>query len=101
MLWRYLVPKVLGLEVPINRSSFMGYVRVGPQEVYQQNSYGISGFNRPDRAYMRLRQARPPGGLRTGEPFATLLNENPALPNARIRVYNNLKIGPGWLMEIV
>ena len=53
----------------------MGYARVGPQEVYQQNSYAISGFNRP----MRLRQARPPGGLRTGEPFATLLNENPGL----------------------
>jgi hypothetical protein len=75
----------------------MGYSRVGPQEVYQQNSYAIPGFNRP----MRLRQARPPGGLRTGEPFATLLNENPGLPNARIRVYNNLKIGPGWQMEIV
>jgi hypothetical protein len=75
---------------------------VGPQEVYQQNSFNIPGFNRPNRQ-MKLRQNRPPGGFAgtIGEPNATLLNDNPMLPGAKIRVMNTTRLGPGWTNQII
>ena len=80
------------------------FLNVGPQKVYQENSFGIDGFNRPNNQ-MKLSQARPRGGLRIGETFHTLLNENPSLPGAKIRVMqtitNATKLGPGWQMEIL
>ena len=78
----------------------MDYTKVGPQGVYQENSFNISGFNRPNRQ-MSLGQTRPPGGLRIGEPNATLLSDNPTLPGAKIRVMNTTRLGPGWTTEVI
>jgi hypothetical protein len=92
--------------------------QVGPQEVYQQNSFNINGFNRPNRqaklhnrmrsynhrpGHMTMGQARPPGGFAgtIGETFSTLLNDNPNLPNAKIRVMNTTRLGPGWTTDII
>ena len=78
----------------------MDFTKVGPQGVYQENSFNISGFNRPNRQ-MSLGQARPPGGVRIGESMHTLLSDNPNLPGAKIRVMNTTKLGPGWTMQII
>ena len=78
----------------------LDYTKVGPQGVYQENSFNISGFNSPNRQ-MSLGQARPPGGLRIGETMHPLLDENPNLPGVKIRVMNTTRLGPGWTMEII